>query len=259
MNGVHDLGGMDGFGPVIPEQNEPVFHHDWERRVFGLALSPSIFGTFFTRHSIERMPPADYLASSYYEHWLSGIERGLIENGVLTRLEIEEALHNPREPHRPQSAPTNVAPAAVATAERPRKARFAVGAAVVARNLNPPGHTRLPRYVRGHRGIIRRDWGVFTFPDTNARGLGRKPQHCYSAEFTARELWGADRPANERILIDLWDDYLQADPNLRAKRPIKVQRPVRGQKPKSAKTRNAVGARMRPAAKKLAKETRKRR
>src|SRR5216683_3871126 len=249
MNGVHDLGGMDGFGPVVPEANEPVFHHDWERRIFGLTLSSPFFQNLDAgRHTIERMPPARYLASSYYEHWLDGLERGLIESGALTREEIEEVLRNPRAPQRPQSAPNRVAPPEVPAIERPRKARFRVGDAVVARNLNPRGHTRLPRYVRGHRGTIRHDWGVFAYPDTNARGAGRKPQHCYGVEFTARELWGADRPANERILIDLWEDYLDGGGNAPAKRTTKIERAGSAMKPKSAKARGA--ARTRPVAKK---------
>ena len=259
MNGVHDLGGIDGFGPVVPEPNEPVFHHDWERRVFALRFcTRALRNPDSGRHAIERMPPAEYLASSYYEHWLSGLERGLIESGMLTCEEIEEALRNPREPRRPPAAPTRVA-ATAAVVERPRSARFRIGDVVVARNLNPRGHTRLPRYVRGHRGTVRHDWGVFTYPDTNARGLGRKPQHCYGVEFTARELWGADRPAGERIFIDLWDDYLEIDRKTPARRPTKVSSTGSAKKPKLAKARGTAGARARPVAKKRAKQARKRR
>jgi nitrile hydratase beta subunit len=260
MNGVHDLGGMDGFGPIVPEANEPVFHHDWERRIFGVALSSPFFQNLDAgRHAIERMPPAEYLASSYYAHWLSGLERGLIESGTITRQEIEEALRNPREPQRPQAAPNRVAPPEVPAVERPRKARFRVGDSVIARNLNPPGHTRLPRYVRGHRGTVHHDWGVFTYPDTNAHGLGRKPQHCYGVEFSARELWGADHPAAERIFIDLWEDYLDIDRNAAAKRPTKIKRTEGRIKTVSPRARKAASVRTRPTPKKRAKPTRKRR
>jgi hypothetical protein len=87
-------------------------------------------------------------------------------------------------------------------------AKFKAGDAVVARNMHPLGHTRIPRYVRGRRGIIDRDHGVFVFPDTNAALAGETPQHVYSVRFTARELWGDGASAHDVILIDLWDDYL---------------------------------------------------
>jgi nitrile hydratase beta subunit len=256
---VHDLGGMDGFGPVAPEKNEPVFHHDWERRVFALAMcSPMFQNLDAARHSIERMPPAEYLAGSYYEHWLDGLERGLIEGGILTREEINAALADRREPgERASGSRVNVQDAASA-AERPRNARFRAGDSVVARNLNPPGHTRLPRYIRGHRGIVRRDWGVFTFPDTNAHGLGRKPQHCYCVEFSARELWGADRSTQERIRIDLWDDYLDPDRKSPAKRPTTAKRATSRSKPSATKAQRAV-RRSGRAAQKVAKQARERR
>jgi len=94
---------------------------------------------------------------------------------------------------------------------KPPRARFAKGARVRARNLNPSGHTRMPRYVRGKAGVIERDWGVFVFPDTNAHHAGLKRQHCYSVAFDARELWGKSAKANsrERVYIDLWEDYLE--------------------------------------------------
>jgi nitrile hydratase len=256
MNGVHDLGGMLGFGPVIVEPNEPVFHANWERRVFALSLSSPFFSNLdAARHTIERMPPAEYLGSSYYEHWLHGLELGLIENGTLTREEIEEVQRNPREPGRRAAAAGPTAPTGADVTERVRKARFRVGDSVVARNLNPPGHTRLPRYVRGHRGIIRHDRGVFTFPDSNAHGRGRRPQHCYCVEFSARELWGADRPAAELVFIDLWDDYLDAAGSAPAKRAAKVKRAGRGTAP--ARAKGAPIQQPRRVARKLVKQTRK--
>jgi hypothetical protein len=87
-------------------------------------------------------------------------------------------------------------------------AKFKQGDVVVARNMHPPGHTRIPRYVRGRRGVIDRDHGVFVFPDTNAALAGEKPQHVYSVRFTARELWGNDASAQDVLYVDLWDDYL---------------------------------------------------
>jgi nitrile hydratase subunit beta len=216
MNGVHDMGGMDGFGPVVPEQNEPVFHAEWERRMFGLVLplvraTQSAFDEF--RHAIERMPPAQYLASSYYERWLAAAETLLVERGVVT---LEELL---------AKEDTSIDPALIANSvpargpnpvkdkspKKPPRARFAKGDRVRGRNLNPSGHTRLPRYVRGKSGVVARDWGVFDFADTKAHRAGSKPQHCYSVAFDARELWGNSTKANsrERVYIDLWEDYLE--------------------------------------------------
>jgi nitrile hydratase len=87
--------------------------------------------------------------------------------------------------------------------------RFQLGQRVHARNINPVGHTRLPRYARGKTGTIHRDHGVFVFPDTNAQLLGEKPQHVYSVRFAARELWGEQSPVQDSVYVDMWDDYLE--------------------------------------------------
>jgi nitrile hydratase len=88
--------------------------------------------------------------------------------------------------------------------------RFKPGDRVKARNINPPGHTRLPRYVRGKKGVIQRDHGVFHLPDARVAGQGDQPQHIYSVRFSARELWGAEAPSKDCLNIDLWDDYLDS-------------------------------------------------
>jgi nitrile hydratase subunit beta len=217
MNGIHDMGGMDGFGAVMREANEPVFHADWERRVFamnlglaGLIRKPGVVqgGSFDEpRHAIERIPPARYLASSYYERWLLAVETLLVEHGLIGRDELAARLGVDAN-----DVAISVPAARVdATAEsRVRsRARFHVGDRVRARNLNVAGHTRLPRYVRGRLGLVRRDWGVFVFPDTNAHHAGERPQHVYCVEFTARELWQKPASARERVFIDLWEDYLE--------------------------------------------------
>jgi nitrile hydratase subunit beta len=216
MNGVHDMGGMDGFGPVVREQNEPVFHADWERRAYalvGLAMRAAQSNGDEFRHAIERIPPARYLASSYYERWVAAVETILVERGVVTRDELlarEDAAIDPALIANPVATR---GPAAVKDklGSKPPRARFANGARVRARNLNPSGHTRLPRYVRGKAGVIMRDWGVFVFPDTNAHHAGLERQHCYSVAFDGRELWGKSANANsrERVYIDLWEDYLE--------------------------------------------------
>jgi nitrile hydratase beta subunit len=195
MNGVHDMGGMDGFGPVVREHDEPVFHADWEGRMYalaGLAMRLARSNSDEFRHAIERIPPARYLASSYYERWLAAAETLLVEHGVVTREELLAKQDAAIDPRQIANAVATRGPAAVKDkpGSKAPRARFAKGARVRARNLNPGGHTRLPRYVRGKAGVIARDWGVFVFPDTNAHRAGTKPQHCYSVSFDARELWG---------------------------------------------------------------------
>jgi nitrile hydratase beta subunit len=213
MNGVHDMGGMDGFGPVVPEQNEPVFHADWEGRVWALvslARRAAQANIDELRHAIERIPPARYLGSSYYERWLAAAETLLVEHGVVTREELLAKQDASIDPAWIANAIATQGPAPVKdkSGSKPR-ARFSKGDCVRARNLNPGGHTRLPRYARGKAGVIARDWGVFVFPDTNAHHAGTKPQHCYSVSFAARELWGKSANSRDRVLIDLWEDYLE--------------------------------------------------
>ena len=214
MNGVHDMGGMDGFGPVVREADEPVFHAEWERRVFALvssAMGSAQINIDEFRHAIERIPPGQYLASSYYERWLAAAETLLVERGMITREELLAKHDSSPETLRAQIASgiRNAGPQPIKDPGATARARFAKGDRVRARNMNPVGHTRVPRYVRGKRGVIARDWGVFVFPDTNAHHAGTKPQHCYSVEFEARELWGKSAKSREKVLIDLWQDYLE--------------------------------------------------
>ena len=235
MNGVHDMGGMDGFGPVVREADEPVFHAEWERRLFAmvnLAMRAAEVNIDEFRHAIERIPPAKYLASSYYERWLAAMETLLVERGFITREELLAKFDSAEVGAEIATAGRTVGPDPVR--EKPgaksRRARFVKGDRVRARNVNPSGHTRVPRYVRGKRGVVARDWGVFVFPDANAHHAGTKPQHCYSVEFEARELWGKSGNARERLLIDLWEDYLEpvaAQAKARRRKLVKPKRATR--------------------------------
>lgn len=206
MNGIHDMGGMDGFGAIEREENEPVFHERWEGRMFAIvsALTRARIANIDEfRHAIERIPPDRYLASSYYDRWMRAVGTLLIEHGAAAR---ETMISRGAVPDRGgAAAAAKVAP--VKSNARRMKAKYRARDRVRARNLNPAGHTRLPRYVRGRAGIIRRDLGVFVFPDTNAHHAGEDPQHVYSVEFNARELWG--KGARERVYVDLWEDYLE--------------------------------------------------
>ena len=217
MNGVHDIGGMHGMGPVVIEKDEPVFHAEWEGRVYALQRATGFLGKWnldMSRFSRERMPPAAYLAATYYERWLFGLQALLVEEGLVTAQELTIG----RGPMTAGTAAVLRAPD-VAEWMRGRASsrvaadvlpKFKPGDSVVARMINPVGHTRLPRYVRGRRGTIHIDHGVFTFPDTNATSRDPKPQHCYSVRFTARELWGPEVSARDSVYLDLFDDYLDA-------------------------------------------------
>lgn len=220
MNGIHDLGGMHGFGPVEPEQDEPVFHARWEATVVAInfaARAADLFNLDEFRHGIERMAPAHYLNSTYYEHWLDGITRLLIEKGHVDAGELE-ARSSFFEEH-PDAVATETlvtAPAPAPPPERVRSVmreqtsppRFAPGDEVRADSASPAGHTRLPRYARGKQGVVHRYHGVHVFPDTNAHGLGEQPQPLYSVRFRAQELWGASSDPALAVHLDLWESHL---------------------------------------------------
>lgn len=203
MDGVHDLGGMHGMGPVVCEADEPVFHADWERRVFGVMLSlmgGAQFSVDSFRYAIERMRAAEYLETSYYEHWLHAMETLLRERGV-----IPGAANVTIPVDQGRAMAAKVIPARVHTDITPG---FRPGDAVVARTAHPIGHTRLPRYARGKRGTVTIDHGVFLFPDSYAVDGEPKPQHVYSVRFTACEIWGEGADPNASIQLDLFEDYL---------------------------------------------------
>jgi nitrile hydratase len=219
MNGAHDLGGMQGFGPVAPEPDEPVFHHEWERRAFALTLAASVHGRWNldeARHARENRHPVDYLTSTYYELWIKGLERLLARHGLVTAEELARGRALAERPPGLGPAPDAAAMAAgIARGASARRAealapRFQVGDAVRVRNRNPTSHTRAPRYCRGRIGEVARDHGVFVFPDANAHGRGPAPQHCYSVRFRAPTLWGDGASPRDAVYVDLWDDHLEA-------------------------------------------------
>jgi nitrile hydratase beta subunit len=217
MNGVHDMGGMQGMGPVRPEENEPVFHERWEGRCYALTRAVGAWRKWNIdagRHERELLPAVDYLGMSYYESWIARIEQLLIKSGLVTRTEIETGKPEPGSVKTTPALRADMVPEAIrkgspANRNVPAVARFKAGQRVRARNMHPPGHTRLPRYARGKAGTIIRDYGVFVFPDTNAHFLGEKPQHLYSVRFTAGELWGAAASLRDALYIDLWEEYLE--------------------------------------------------
>ena len=220
MNGAHDLGGMHGFGPINPEPEaaEPVFHQDWEKRLFGLTLAAGFLGKWnidMSRYSRERQHPIDYLRHTYYENWLAGLKKLL----------VEAQLVNPEELNTGQAA----GPADESTRQRVLKAgevaeaivkgspvamtistppRFKSGERVRAVNRHPAGHTREPLYVRGRVGVIHEHHGAHVFPDQSAGG-SKEGRHLYSVRFTARALWGESASGRNAVYVDLWEDYLE--------------------------------------------------
>ena len=216
MNGVHDMGGMQGFGPVRPEANEPVFHEWWEGRVFGITrlLRVGRWNLDHSRHQLELLPPAEYLRMSYYERWFVRLIKRLLANDAVTHEELEAGAPAPGTVKAMRPVTAEMVPALVTRRGSARREaaiapRFTVGQPVRARNMHPTGHTRLPRYARGKQGVVTIDHGVFLFPDTNAHFQGEKPQHVYSVRFAARELWGPAASPRDFVHIDMWDDYLE--------------------------------------------------
>ena len=216
MNGVHDKGGMQAFGAVAPEHDEPRFHHGWERRAFAMTLAMGGTGAWNldqSRRARESLPPARYLASSYYELFIEGLVVLMRERGLVT----DEELASGRMAIAPRPVPRRLeagnVPAVLARGASTQRtvaaaARFVSGDRVRTRNVHPHGHTRLPRYCRGKAGTIVAVHGAHVYPDTNARGEGESPQWLYTVRFDAHELWGADTTASS-VHVDLWEPYLE--------------------------------------------------
>lgn len=213
MNGAHDLGGAMGFGPIAVEPNEPAFHEEWERRVFAImGAASSDWSIDEDRSACEAMSPATYLKTSYYEHWLHGLEHLLVKHGFVTPDELDAGKS--RAPRKPAPEPTHaaavwervIAPGSyIRDAQAP--ARFKPGDKVRTRNIHPETHTRLPRYARDRIGEITLVHGCHVFPDSNATGGGEDPHWLYAVTFTARELWGRDTA--DTVTLDLWEPYLE--------------------------------------------------
>ncbi len=220
MNGAHDLGGMHGLGPINPEPEaeEPVFHAAWEKRVFGLNLAAGALGWWnidISRYARERQHPVDYLRHSYYENWLAGLEKLLVERGLVTAEELatgkaagpadEDTRKRILKAEHVARVLAQGSPVAMAIETPPR---FTPGDRVRALNRHPTGHTREPRYVRGRVGMIHEHHGAHVFPDRSAEGV-KEARHLYSVRFEASELWGDSGAGRNAVYADLWEDYLE--------------------------------------------------
>jgi nitrile hydratase len=208
---------MMGFGPVVPEPEAVRFHAEWEKRALALTLAASATGIWTIdamRYSRESLPPAEYYGSSYYQIWLKALTNRLIAEGLVTPEEVAAgAVQEPARPVPRVLSAEQVGPALAAGTRYERQpsapALFAVGDAVRMRVVNPPTHTRLPRYVRGKIGTVERVHGVFVLPDTNAHGLGESPQWLFTVRFRGDELWGAEADPTLSVSVDAWESYLE--------------------------------------------------
>jgi nitrile hydratase subunit beta len=220
MNGAHDLGGMHGFGPINPEPEaeEPVFHAAWEKRMFGLNLAAGFLGKWnidVSRYARERQHPIAYLQHTYYENWLAGLEKLLVEAGLVTAEELASGkAASPADATtrqrvlKAEQVPAVLAKGGPVTTEIDTSPRFQPGDKVRAINQHPTGHTREPRYVRGRVGVIYKHYGAHVFPDRNAVGA-REGRHLYNVRFEAAELWGKSAGGRSAVYVDLWEDYLE--------------------------------------------------
>jgi len=216
MDGIHDLGGMEGFGAVPVEADEPPFHHDWEARVMGLRVLMVFWGKWNLdswRRSVERLPPADYLSFTYYERWLATLVNLAVGTGLISRHEI--AAGHPEHGAKKLTPPVDaqrfreflpIGRASARDAAAPPA--FSVGDRVRTAKHMHSGHTRLPRYMRDRVGEIILHHGAHVFPDVSARLEGDAPQHLYTVRFGARELWGDTAKAQDSVSADLWESYL---------------------------------------------------
>jgi len=216
VNGVHDMGGMHGFGKVEPESNEPVFHAAWEGRVLAMQRAMTYTGEWnidMSRAAQEKLPPQVYLSVSYYKRWALGLEQNLLGRGLVTPEELEagRALAPPKPVKRTMAASDIGAALTRGKYGRPptASARFSPGDRVRARNIHPATHTRLPRYVRGHVGVVERIQGCHVFPDAVVTGAGESPQWLYTVVFDGRDLWGENSDPTVKVSVEAFEPYLE--------------------------------------------------
>jgi nitrile hydratase len=216
MDSIHDMGGMDGFGKVVVEPNEPVFHAPWEGRVLAMQRAMGFAGgwnTDMSRYAQERLPPQVYLSISYYKRWALAMETNVVERGLAGADELAagHALRPGKQLKR------KLTPAVIENGfrrgsfarETNREPLFQIGDRVRAKNIHPKTHTRLPRYVRGHVGTVVLNHGCHVFPDTVAIDKGEEPQWLYTVRFEGRDLWGEDSDPTVKVSIDAFEPYLE--------------------------------------------------
>ena len=225
MDGIHDLGGKQGFGRIAPQSDEKALPERWQGAVFTIVNTLIGNGTARNvdhfRHAVERIDPRSYLQDGYYGRWLGAAETLLVEAGCLSQQEItERALARGAHPDdriaaRPASPADDFSGVSGdedrSTARRAvtQAAQFEPGQRVRTQLHGKSGHTRLPAYARGVEGEIVSCHGAWVYPDTNAHGLGEQPRHLYTVAFSAAELFGEAGEQACEVCIDLFEPYLQ--------------------------------------------------
>jgi nitrile hydratase len=216
MDGIHDLGGMQGFGPVPVKTGDAHFREisDWEKRMWGLSrntLAPGITIDWF-RHGIERMVPADYLGFVYFSKWCTNYLMLMLDNGTITMADVKRGhVEDPDPPAAVKTLDdtlkiTRKAGVSFET-EAPTEPAFIVGQAVRTHRHASGNHTRLPRYARDTRGTIIAHHGCHFLPDEGAKG-NHVGDHLYTVSFAAAELWGSGVNPRDTVTLDLWESYL---------------------------------------------------
>ena len=214
MNNVHDMGGMQGYGPIEIDDERVVFHHAWERQAFALTVLTNTAGQWNidrSRATRESLPPLQYLSNTYYQTWLDALQRQLLNTGMVTKTELQSAKATVPAKPGVKALSAEQLPGALAKgwpSQRPTTApsKFKLGQRVRTIQANPKTHTRLPAYCRDKEGLITGIHGMHVFPDKSAVG-DDDPQWLYTVEFSAHEIWGPDTTANS-ISLNCWEPYL---------------------------------------------------
>jgi nitrile hydratase len=216
MDGVHDMGGMDGFGKVEVEQNEPPFHAPWEGRVLAMQRAMGYAGAWHIDHSRfaqEKLPPLSYLGSSYYQRWMLAMESNVTERGYATPEELKAGHAKTAGKNLSRKLTPDVVEAGLSRSSFYRQQqgpqKFKPGDRVRTANIHPATHTRLPRYARDKVGVVEMCHGCHMYPDSVATDRGDNPQWLYTVVFDSRELWGPDADPTLKISIDAFEPYLE--------------------------------------------------
>ena len=211
MNGIHDMGGMQGLGEIGYKESAPGFDEPWEIRLFALVQAVR---SRSLRTEIERIPASNYLSMGYYERWYTALVNQIVERGTVTRAEVDSGRADADSAKATPALTPDIAREVLFRSPKTEQdveltLRFHIGESVRGRNINPATHTRMPRYTRGKTGVVERDRGVFNLPDNEATSAEPRPQHVYLIRYAGRELWGEEAPPNDSVYIDMWEDYLE--------------------------------------------------
>ncbi len=205
MDGLHDLGGKQGFGTVRYAPEAAVFHEAWEKRInalYGVGVRLGIFNMDEYRHAIERMEPRHYMTASYYERTLTSLATLCVEKGVLTQAELQA---------RAQGSFPLARPSGPGRSNAPNRHSFQLGDRVRVRAEHVSGHVRMPGYIRGKTGVVVSESPRYPFPDAHAHGVAAENEPTYDVRFNSRDLW-ADAADDAQVHVGVFQSYLEPAP-----------------------------------------------